>query len=212
MLLFRSVRILTGGTVVAMASCGCGTATSAVVQLGCHQYCQQAGVPQGAPSSGGLAVKIITTGTVVPLSDGAVPIAVTCHAAFRCEGALVLQLTNAEIGEIPGLSNPVPATEAKLSEGDAGQADLVVGAQSTRKLGIELVPKVRQLLRLRGPLKMDALAETGRDYVVSDRASIVLSSTANEEHASLNPDARVPSWANPEAAPSRIGTVADASC
>jgi hypothetical protein len=83
-------------------------------------------------------------------------------------------LTAAEIAEIPGLSHNVPAAKAKLAEGQAGQSDLAVGARSTRKLGVQLSNEVRHLLRLRGRLALGVLAETGREYVVSDRANITV--------------------------------------
>jgi hypothetical protein len=167
------------GAVLLLVACGfgitaCGGAQSQslsrVVRLGCGTYCQQAGIAQGLnPSQGKIPVKIITRGAVGALADGSVPITVTCNAAFSCRGALVLALTNPAI---LGLHGPIPAAEARLSEGQVGESDLAVGARSTRILGVTLVPQARKLLRSHASVSIDVLAETGRDYAVSSRSAI----------------------------------------
>jgi hypothetical protein len=164
-----------GSTAAASRTSAAPPAAANVARLGCGVYCQQAGVPQGVTSPGAIVVKILSAGNVVSLADETVPIKVACDAASACAGALVLVLPQSEI---PILPTPIPSSEAKLSEGQAGQSDLAVGAHSIRTLGVELVPSVEQMLRSRGELEMEVLAETGPDYAVSDRASILLRAPA----------------------------------
>jgi hypothetical protein len=160
----RGTRILAGlACAAAVAACG-GSSASTVTTLGCNQYCQQAGVPQGLAPPPSRAVSILTTGLVRVLPHGLVPIKVACHSSRPCSGALVFGLTNAEI---PGLRDDI----------QAGQSDLAVGADQSRTIGVPLLAPVQRLLRSRGELPMLVFLETGHDLSVAARTSIVVTSS-----------------------------------
>jgi hypothetical protein len=141
------------GVLALLAVVGCG-GSSSVSHLGCGQYCQQAGGYGGAPA-GRRVIDVLTTGTVVPLSDGTVPVELHCVIPVPCQGALNLG---------PSAPNLVTACAAASSSRVAywAQSDLVVGANSTRVLGIVLTPCARRLLRQYRALTVDLTADSGQ--------------------------------------------------
>jgi hypothetical protein len=178
---WAAIPVLVGG--LALSACGGSSGSSSrtrhlptvppVVALGCAQYCQQAGVAQGENPPGAERGIVIAGGSSIARTDGLVPVTVTCHASSGCTGALVVVLSNADTAAL-ALPTPVPASEAKLSEGQAGQADLSVPAGGTRRLGVPLADRVVRLLRRRGELSVTVLAETGPDHAVSAQTRVAV--------------------------------------
>jgi hypothetical protein len=144
-----------------MGPAACGSSSPTVTTLGCDQYCQQAGVPQGVEPPPSHRVAILTAGRVRVLSNGVVPIKVVCRAERTCIGAIVLGLTDTTL---PGLKGDI----------QAGHSDLLVDANRTRTLGVPLLAPVRRLLRRRRQVPMLVYLETGRYQAVADRTSIVV--------------------------------------
>ncbi len=126
---------------------GCG-GDGGVAMLGCHQYCQQAGGYGGGPS-GRPVLKVVTTGTVVPSSNGTVPITLKCLVPVRCQGALLLDTA----------SNS-SSLEFACGTGWWAQSDLLVDADSTRTIGLPLKACPRALLRREGRLAAAITADT----------------------------------------------------
>jgi DNA-binding beta-propeller fold protein YncE len=107
--------------------------------LGCGGYCEEAGSPQGnGPRASN--IRIDTAGTVIPLSDGTVPITLTCRVNHACSGGALL------------LAGPFNYAVHSQSMGCGpgehcmGRSNLVVPARSTRTIAVPLSPAGRQLL------------------------------------------------------------------
>ena len=84
-------------------------------------------------------IKVVTTGTVVPLSDGTVPIELSCLVPVPCRGALLL---------VSASNSPY----LEFACGDWGRSDLLVDAHSTRVLGVPLSRCAQRLLHQQGRL------------------------------------------------------------
>jgi hypothetical protein len=99
-------------------------------------------------------LKILTTGSVVPLSDGTVPITLKCLVPVRCQGALLLD----------SASNSLELACGNGSAGVQGawwaQSDLLVDANSTRTIGLPLKACPLALLRREGRLPAVITADT----------------------------------------------------
>jgi hypothetical protein len=65
-------------------------------------------------------IKVDVDAPLVPLGDGTVPVRLTCLVRRPCTGALLLERPDATVS------------------GDMGRSDLIVGAHSTRTLGVPL--------------------------------------------------------------------------
>ena len=86
-------------------------------------------------------IKIDVDAPLVPLSDGTVPVRLTCLVRKPCTGALLLERSDATLPR------------------DMGRSDLMVGAHSTRTLGIPLSSFGHQLLEQKGRLKAFVTAD-----------------------------------------------------
>ena len=118
---------------------GCGSSGTSAAHLGCDQFCQQAGTPQGdgPPATD---IRIDTRGTILPLSDGTIPITVTCRASRACSSGSLLIMGP--------FNDAVHSQSVECAPTDAcmGRSNLVVAAHSTRTIAVPLTAAGRQLL------------------------------------------------------------------
>jgi hypothetical protein len=142
----RGTSSASGGSDSAQFERSATTAQSAPspLRLGCHQYCQQAGGYGGAPGATAQPVmRFATARTVVPLSDGAVPITLTCLLPFRCSGAVLL--------EFPPFTGEATAYR--------GRSDLDVPAHATVTIAVPLSTDGQALLRSQGRIRVLVIAD-----------------------------------------------------
>jgi hypothetical protein len=118
------------------------------LNLGCHQYCEQAG-GYGGGQAGRPAtdfVRIRTTGEVAPV-HGALPIQVTCLTPSPCRGAILLDPT------LPG----------DLDLVNVGRSDLDVQGGTTTTIAVPMSPEALHAVRSRdqGHFPVDVIADFG---------------------------------------------------
>ncbi len=141
-------KLLLALVVVSLAGCGGGGGGGGgVAKLGCHQYCQQAGGYGGGPA-GRPVLKVLTTGTVVPQSDGTVPITVRCLVPVKCQGALLLESGSSK----PSLEFACQNSSRGQRSAWWAQSDLLVDGNSARTIGLPLKACPLALLRREGRL------------------------------------------------------------
>jgi hypothetical protein len=150
-----------GFALIALAGCGDGENgpsddqdSQEPVRLGCGQYCQQAGgIGDGSP---GVKMLTIDVGdSVEALSDGAVPVAMTCRFPEPCEGAVLL---NSDV-------TPFPPEEG-------GRSDLLVDPDTSRTIAVPLTQVERDELERAGQLEVAItalLAPTWQTLPMSER-------------------------------------------
>ena len=143
----------------ALGCAGCGSSGRAVARLGCDEYCQQAGAPEGNPELA-QSILIDTTGTVIPLSLGTVPVTLSCRSSSPCRGGALL-LAGPE-----GVATPRGLALGCAPGGQClGRSSLDVAAHSIRTLGVPLSAVGRELLRSYGRISAFVLVEFPPDSV-----------------------------------------------
>lgn len=127
--------------IAVLAGCGDGSENGsdeqeAPARLGCAEFCQQAG-GIGDGSTGMKMLTIDVGDSVEALSDGAVPVAMTCRFTAPCEGAVLL---NSDV-------TPFPPEKG-------GRSDLLVNAGSSRTIAVPLTEVERKELERAGRLEV----------------------------------------------------------
>ncbi len=140
---------------IGLAGCGGDTGSgprAPVVSLGCHQYCQDAGSPQGAGSPAP-QIRIDTSGSVIPLAGGIVPVTLTCRASKPCRGGALL------LSGPGNYSLRSRAQDCGPTEGCFGKSDLDLGAHTTSTIGVPISATGRALLAAHGPVQVVVMVE-----------------------------------------------------
>jgi hypothetical protein len=102
-------------------------------------------------------IKVDVDAPLVPLGDGTVPVRLTCLVRRPCTGALLLERPDATVS------------------GDMGRSDLIVGAQSTRTLGVPLSSFGHQWLEQHGSANAFVTADviqTFQSLTLSEQAKV----------------------------------------
>jgi len=180
---------LVGALVLVLAVAGCGGSSQSnagraskpvganhVVTLGCGDLCEQAGASGAPPGAARSPIRLDTTGIVVPSPAGVVPVTFSCAASVQCQGAILFIDRDAECSQGPAC---------------LGRSDLIVGAHTTRTLGVKLSALGAGELGRYGRMLVDVDVLVGRYAPAGGDITVALSQTPPKDEIAVgnNPGA-----------------------
>jgi hypothetical protein len=119
--------------------------TSTVAQLGCHQYCREAGGYGAGPGEAKPAMRVLTNGPVRLLPNGSVPVTLRCQLPSPCRGAILVD------------AEPVCSIR-----GGIGRSDLAVDPGSIRTIAVPLSSCLTLAVQTRGRVSASVTADSGQ--------------------------------------------------
>jgi len=126
-----------------------------MAQLGCGEYCMQAGGYGGGGDPPNMT-RVLTT-TVTALPDRTVPITVKCLFQQPCLGAILLSPADSSTEFV--CKKPAIAGSKVIWW---GQSDLDIQAKMTRTFGVSLSPCAFGLLSQRRRLRVSVIADSSQ--------------------------------------------------